>query len=160
MWELDNKKRLSTEELMPLNCGAGENSCKSLGLWGDPTSLSKRKSTLNIHWKDWCWSWSSSSNTLTTWCKELIHWKRHWCRQEEKRTREDEMAGWHHRLNGHEFEQTPELVTDREAWCAAVHGVAKSWTQLSDWTKTAAECMYFSNWHGLFIDQDRPYSGP
>ena len=38
---------------------------------------------------------------------------------------EDEMAGWHHRLNGHEFEQAPELVMDREAWPAAVHGVAK-----------------------------------
>ena len=36
-----------------------------------------RKSVLNIHWKDWCWSWSS--NTVTTWCKELIHWKRPSC---------------------------------------------------------------------------------
>ena len=31
---------------------------------------------LNIHWKDWCWSWSS--NTWATWCEELIHWKRPW----------------------------------------------------------------------------------
>ena len=36
------------------------------------------------------------------------------------------MAGRHHRLNGHEFEQS-EMVKDREAWRAAVHGVAKSW---------------------------------
>ena len=35
---------------------------------------------------------------------------------------EDEMAGWHHRLNGHEFEQSQEMVKDREAWCAVVHG--------------------------------------
>ena len=32
---------------------------------------------------------------------------------------EDEMVGWHHRLNGHEFEQTRELVKNREAWRAA-----------------------------------------
>ena len=32
---------------------------------------------LNIHWKDWCWVWTS--NTLATWCKELTHWKRPWC---------------------------------------------------------------------------------
>ena len=56
-------------------------------------------------------------------------------RQEEKGTTEDEMVGWHHQLNGHEFEKTPELVTDREAWLAAVHGVAKSRTWLSDWTE-------------------------
>ena len=35
------------------------------------------KSILTIHWKIWCWSWSSS--TLATWCKEVTHWKRPWC---------------------------------------------------------------------------------
>ena len=44
---------------------------------------------------------------------------------------EDGMVGWHHRLNGHEFELL-ELVIDREAWRAAVRGVGKSQTQLSD----------------------------
>ena len=44
---------------------------------------------------------------------------------------EDEMVRWYHQLSGHEFEQALELV-DREAWLAAVHGVAKSHTQLSN----------------------------
>ena len=38
------------------------------------------------------------------------------------------MAGWHHRLIGHEFEQLWEMVKNREAWRAAVHGVAKTQT--------------------------------
>ena len=41
------------------------------------------------------------------------------------------MVGWHHRLNGHKLEQTPGDSEDREAWRAAVHGVAKSWTDLA-----------------------------
>ena len=40
--------------------------------------------------------------------------------------------GWHHRLNGHKSEQTLEDGEGRGAWRAAVHGVAKSQTQLSD----------------------------
>ena len=38
---------------------------------------------------------------------------------------EDKMVGWHHRLNGLEFEQAPGSVKDREAWHAAVHGVTE-----------------------------------
>ena len=59
---------------MLLNCGVGEDSWESLGLQGDPTSPSWRRSVLNIHWKDWCWSWNSK--TLATWCEELPHWRR------------------------------------------------------------------------------------
>ena len=51
-----------------------------------------RKSVLNIHWKDWCWSWSS--NTLATWCKELTHWKRPWCWESLKAEGEGGDRGW------------------------------------------------------------------
>ena len=40
---------------------------------------------------------------------------------------EDEMVGWHHQFNGHEFEHIQELVKDREAWLAAVHVISESW---------------------------------
>ena len=45
---------------------------------------------------------------------------------------EDEMVGWHHRLNGDNLGKLQELVMDREDWRASVHGVANSRTQLSD----------------------------
>ena len=59
-------------------------------------------------------------------------------RQEEKGTTEDEMVGWHHWLDGHESELR-ELVMDREPWHAVIHGVAKSWTRLSNWTDWLTE---------------------
>ena len=68
----------------------GEDSWESLGLQGDPTSLSYRKSVLNIHWKDWCWS----SNTMATWCEELTHWKRPGCWERLKAGGEGDDRGW------------------------------------------------------------------
>ena len=88
------QKRLSAKELMPSNCGTGEDSWESLGQQGDQTSKSERKSVPNIHWKDSCWNWSS--NTLEIWCEERLIGKdpdagKDW-RQEEKRTTEEEMV--------------------------------------------------------------------
>ena len=56
--------------------------------------------------------------------------------QEGKGMTEDEMAGWHHQLDAIvSLGELRVLVMDREAWCASVHGVGKSQTQLSDWTE-------------------------
>ena len=45
---------------------------------------------------------------------------------------EDEMVGWHHRLNGHEFEQTPEDGEGQESLACCSSRVTKRWIQLSD----------------------------
>ena len=63
-----------------------------LGLQWDPTSPSKRKSVLGVHWKDWCWSWNS--NVLAPWCDELTHLKRPWCLERLKPGGEGDDRGW------------------------------------------------------------------
>ena len=56
-------------------------------------------------------------------------------RWEEKGTMENEMVGWHHWFDGPELIKLWELVMDREAWHAAIYGVSKTQTWLSDWTE-------------------------
>ena len=55
---------------------------------------------------------------------------------------EDEIIGWNHQLDGHEFEQNPGDVKDRESWYAAVCGVAESQIQLSDSTTSCPFTKY------------------
>ena len=116
-------KRLRAEELMFLNCGIGEDSWESPGLQRDQTSQSERKSTLNIHRKDWLML--KLSSYLTHLMRRANSLEKtpnagRDRRQEEKGMTEDEMFGWHHWLKGHEFEQALGTVKDREAWHAAV----------------------------------------
>ena len=97
-----------------------------------------------VHSKDQSWVFfgrnDAKAETPVLWppdSKDWLTWKdpdvgKDW-RWEEKGTTEDEMVGWHHWLNGHGLGGLRELVMDREAWCAAIHGVAKSRTWLSDW---------------------------
>ena len=102
-------KKAEHRRVMLLNCGVGENSWESLGLQGDQTSQSWRKSILNIHCKDWCWSWSS--NPLATWYKKPTHWKRPWCWERLKAGEGGDRGwdGWMASLTWHEFEQVPEV---------------------------------------------------
>ena len=76
MWELDCEEGWAPK-IWCFWTVVSEDSWESLGLQGDPTRPSWRKSVLGVHWKDWCCSWNS--NTLATSCKELTHWKRPWC---------------------------------------------------------------------------------
>ena len=86
--------------------------------------------------------------------------------QEEKGTTEDEMAGWHHQPDGREFDELLELVVDREAWCAAIHGVAKNQTQLSDWTELkhylfcGSHCSNFGHWELFWVWLLHPFDIP
>ena len=107
--------RLSTEELMLSNCGVAEDSWESLGLQGDPTSPSWRRSVLNTPWKGWCWS----SNILATWCEELTkdpEAGKDWG-QEERRMR------WLDRIIDSmdtDLSKLRETGRDGRAWCVSV----------------------------------------
>ena len=78
MWELDHKESWVLKNW----CFWTVVLEKTLGSPFDsmeikPVNPKWNQSVLNIHWKEWCWSWSS--NTLATWYDEMTHWKRPWC---------------------------------------------------------------------------------
>ena len=82
-----------------------------------------------------------NSSTLATSCKELTHWKRPWCWEGLGAGGEGDNRGWDGcmtsptRWTWMSLGKLQELVMDRATWCAAIHGVTKSRTWLSNWTE-------------------------
>ena len=104
-------------------------------------SILKEILTLNVHWKDWCWS----SNTLAIRWEEVTHWKRpqYWERLKTGGEGDDrhKMVGWHHQLNGHEFEQAG------RCWRTGKPGVVQSMGSRGvrhDW----------ATWHNVYSDSN------
>ena len=122
-------RRLSTEELMLLNCGVGEDCWESLGQLGDQTSQPERKSILNFH---------AEAEAPVLWSPDAKDWLigkdldagKDW-RREEKGKTEDEMVEWHHRLDEHEFKQAPGVG---DAGMLQSTG-SQSQAQLNDWAE-------------------------
>ena len=102
-------RRLSAKELMLLNCGVGEDSWESLGLQGIQPVHSEADQPWDFFGRN-----DAKAETPVLWPAHAKNWLigkdsdagRDWG-QEEKGTTEDEMAGWHHCLDGHESEWTP-----------------------------------------------------
>ena len=142
---------------MLLNCGVWEDSWESLGLQGDPTSPSSRRSVLNVHWKNWFWSWNS--NTLATLCRvDSLEKTLMLGRIEGKRRRGQQRMRWLNDITDSmhmSLSKLWESLMNREAWHAIDHGVVKSWTQLSDWTEPSwiFHCVYVPQLPYQFICQ-------
>ena len=127
-------RKLSIEELMLLNCGVGEDSWESLGLQGDPTSPFWRRSAWVFFGRN-----DAKAETPVLWPPHVKSWLigkdsdigMDWG-QEEKGKIEDEMAGWHHQLNGRECEWTLG-VGDGQGGLACFNSWGHKESDLTEW---------------------------
>ena len=148
---------------MLLNCGVGEDSWESLGLQGDPSSPFWRRSALGFLWREWCWSWNSS--TLATSCEELIHWKRLWCWEGLRAGGEGDDRGWDGLMASLTWWMWV-WVNSRSWWWTGRPGVLRfmgsqrvrhEWVTELNWTellkKTHGEKYMMLNLVGIYVKQ-------
>ena len=127
--------RLSTEELMPSNCGAGEDS------WTARRSNQPILKEVNPEY-----SWEALVLKLKLQCFGHLMWRANPLKKtmmlgetEGRRRRGQQRTRWLDNITDTvdmSLSKLWEMVKDREAWHAAIHGVTKSWKQLSNWTTT------------------------
>ena len=80
---------------------------------------------MNVHRKDWCWSWNA--NTLAIWCKELTHWNRPWCWERLKAGGEGDDRGW-------------------DGWMASLTHWTRVWVNSRSWWWTERPGVLQSMW--------------
>ena len=143
-------RKLSAEELMLLNCGV-EDSWEFLGLQGDPTSPFWRRSALGFLWREWCWSWKSFGHLMRRFDSLEKILMLGWTGGRRRRGRQ--RMRWLNIITDSmdvDLGELWELVMDREAWLAVIHGVMKGQTRRSDWTELNWTYCFWSIRHVYF----------
>ena len=136
MWELDHKERWAPKNWCFWSAVL-QKTLESLLDCKEIQPVHPKGNQLNIHWKDWCWSWKS--NTLATWCEELTHLKRPWCWERLKAGGEGDDRGWDG-WTASLPQWTWVWTSSGSWWWTGKPGVLQSMglqsqTQLSDWTE-------------------------